>query len=124
MAKGGGSVTPIPQDVQDALRASLANYFEADLAFHQLMQELVETGEPLSTSQRAEVEELRQRRDYLLHVRMRDLRNIGWPSPNEVGRRRVASTGRPARPPRDPSPLRAPGAPDPLTPDCRGIPAV
>ncbi len=82
----------IPGDVQEALRTSLTNYLEADLAFHRLIQELVESGMPLSTSRRAEVEELRQRRDYLLHVRMRDLRNVGWPSPNEVGRQPQAGT--------------------------------
>jgi len=110
VSKGGGPVSAIPQDVQEALRASLANYLEADLAFHRRMQDLVETGEPLSTSQRAEVEELRQRRDYLLHVRMRDLRNIGWPSPNEVGRQRVASTEGPRDPLGTPRPYepRAP----------------
>jgi len=110
VSKGGGLVSAIPQDVQEALRASLANYLEADLAFHQLMQGLVETGAPLSTSQRAEVEELRQRRDYLLHVRMRDLRNIGWPAPNEVGRQRAASTEGPRDPLGTPRPYepRAP----------------
>ncbi len=84
----------IPRDVQEVLRASMTNYLESDLAFHRLVQELVESGTPLSTTQRAEVEELRQRRDYLLHVRMRDLRNIGWPTPNQIGRQ----SGAPADP--------------------------
>jgi hypothetical protein len=41
---------------------------------------------------------------------MRDLRNIGWPSPNEIGRQRVASTEGPRDPIGSPRPYepRAP----------------
>ena len=83
--EGGGFVTSIPQDVQKTLRTSLSNYLDADRQYHQLMEDLIEAGVPVASSQRAEVEELRQRRDYLLSVRMEDLRNIGWPTPFEMG---------------------------------------
>ncbi len=76
-------MTGIPEDVRQTLQRSVTNYLAADRAYHHLMQTLVERGTPLSTTDRAEVEELRQRRDYLLHVRLQDLRNIGWPNPHD-----------------------------------------
>ncbi len=77
-------MSDVPEDVKLAMRTSLDRYLEADRAYHALIQDVIEQGRPLTAHERADIEEARQLRDYHLHVRMVDLKNIGWPTPHEV----------------------------------------